>query len=82
MAWARKKEVVQGFPRRRGMFLPYDFPCLRLKLHNLKPCEKGFQVAVQEFLPSLLLLQLRFLPVQKTEDQVEVANSVSLSVEM
>lgn len=57
---------MQGFPQRTGVFLHFDFPCLRF---NLKPCEKGFQVAVQ------------VLPMQNPEGKVEVS-IVSLSMEM
>lgn len=57
---------MQGFPQRTGVFLHFDFPCLRF---NLKPCEKGFQVAVQ------------VLPMQNPEGKVEIS-IVSLSMEM
>lgn len=62
--------------------MPSDCPRLRFCNFSLKPRDKGFQVTVPEFLPSLSLLQLRFLLVQKAEGQVEVTNSVSLSMEM
>lgn len=52
---------MQGFPHRMGVFLHSDCPFLRLYSFNIKPCEKGFQVAVQ------------VLPVQNPEDQVEVS---------
>lgn len=37
---------------------------------------------LQYIISTFSLLQLRFLPMQKTEDQAEVTNSVSLSMEM